>query len=147
MKFNIPENYMGSVLTYGLVEEYLQNCLTNKFEYKQIREDEYSWLEGFYIPVIENNDFIGNHGIFIHLMDEQVHIFAIKLIKKENYKRCFFKEIKDYNIIKLFDSSTFKILINVVKSAIDELTYMETDIISNKVEKIKMNEYFNKHHC
>ena len=32
MKFNIPENYIGSVLTYGLVEEYLKNCLTNKFE-------------------------------------------------------------------------------------------------------------------
>lgn len=117
MKFNIPENYFGSKLIYGLVEEYLQNYLTNKFEYKQIHQDEYSWIEGFYIPVIDNQ------GIFIHLMDEEVHVFAINLFKKENYKRYFFNEIKDYNIIKLFNSSTFKNLINVVKCAIDELIF------------------------
>ncbi len=111
----IHKDFFGSNLTYGLIEEYLQNNIKTQFHFLKLKEDEYSYIEGFIIP-------LNNYSIFVHLMDEEVKIMLIKLLDNN-----FYELIKDYGNFKLFNTHTINLVIDNILQIIKEVKDTEID--------------------
>lgn len=121
MKSKMPKSYNGSPLTYGLIEEALKKLLYNKFEYKEIRPDVYSHLEGFYIPI--SNDKLT--GIYVNLMNESVSIMSIQLIIDNKFNDIFFKIINSHGVFELYNSKSLEAFIEIIQLEIYNIQMLE----------------------
>lgn len=121
MKSKIPKNYCGSILTYGLIEEALKNLIHDNFEYKEIRPDAYSHLEGFYIPI--SNDKLT--GIYVNLMNECVYIMSIELIIDNKFKDVYFKVINSHGVFELYNLKSLEAFKEIIQLEIYNLKMLE----------------------